>query len=206
MTLDARESAIVRDAEWTVCAEERYRMGMAITAPRFTVYDLDKFPDDGNRYELLDGMLLVTPSPANAHQVVSTRLQAMLWTAASRSGDAHVVGPGTIRVPPSLHLEPDLLVYPSRFAPGIKWDDISEHWLAVEILSRSSRMYDREFKRDAYLALGLREVWLVDTHNRTVEVFRKGFTELVRDTIRWRVPQVDRIVAIALSEVFAGFV
>ena len=42
------------------------------------------------------------------------------------------------------------------------WRKITEHWLAVEVLSRSSRVYDREFKRDAYFALGLQQVWLVD--------------------------------------------
>ncbi|MBC8089277.1 MAG: hypothetical protein H7Z40_18580 [Phycisphaerae bacterium] len=45
-----------------------------------------------------------------------------------------------------MHLEPDILVYPARFTPGPPWEEITEHWLAVETLSRSSRMYDREFK------------------------------------------------------------
>ena len=168
------------------------------------MHDLDAFPDDGNRYELLDGMLLVTPAPAHVHQVVSLRLSSLLWSAVGRAGDAQVVGPGVIRRAPGLHLEPDILVYPPRFKPGIKWDDISEHWLAVEILSRSSRMYDREFKRDAYLALGVPEVWLVDTINKSVEVCRVGSNEIVRDTLRWRVPTLHRIVAIDLTEVFAG--
>ena len=179
-------------------------MGMPITAPRFTVHDLDAFPDDGNRYELLDGMLLVTPLAANAHQVICARLSAMLWDAVARTGDAHVVGPGCVREPPSLHLEPDLLVYPARFKPGTPWEEITEHWLAVEALSRSSRMYDREFKRDAYLGLGVNDVWLVDSIAKTIEVFRRGFTETVRDTLRWRVPVLDRIVAIDLGEVFEG--
>lgn len=179
-------------------------MSMPITAPRYTVHDLDAFPDDGNRYELLDGMLLVTPLAANAHQVISTRLTSLLWNAVGRTEEAFVVGPGAIRRAPSLHLEPDILVYPSRFSPGTKWDDITEHWLAVEILSRSSRMYDREFKRDAYLALGVPEVWLVDATAKSVEVNRVGFDETARDTLRWRVPTLDRIVAIDLAEVFAG--
>ena len=56
-------------------------MGMAIAIPRFTVDDLETFPDDGNRYELLDGVLLVTPAPGNAHQVVASRLQVRLGVA-----------------------------------------------------------------------------------------------------------------------------
>jgi hypothetical protein len=50
----------VRDAEWTGIPVRRYNMRMAIAIPRYTIEDLESFPDDGNRYELLDGMLLVT--------------------------------------------------------------------------------------------------------------------------------------------------
>ena len=179
-------------------------MGMAIRVPRYTVADLRGFPDDGNRYELLDGVLLVTPQAANAHQVVASRLISILSAALCQSGDAHVVGPGAVRHLPKTHLEPDLLVYPKRFAPGPKWEKIKNHWLAVEILSRSSRVYDRDFKRDAYLALGVAEVWLVDTRDKWVDVCRKGKITRVRDTIRWRVPTLDRIVAVDLDAVFEG--
>ena len=59
-------------------------MAMAITVPRYTVDDLEHFPDDGNRYELLDGVLLVTPAPAASHQVVASRLQGRLIEAADQ--------------------------------------------------------------------------------------------------------------------------
>ena len=149
-------------------------MGMAISIPRFTVDDLDRFPDDGNRYGLLDGMLLVTPAPACAHQIVASRLLTRLSVAVDFPGLAHVVGPGAITVRPRTQLQPDILVFPARFPPDIKWEKVTEHWLAVEVLSRSSRMYDREFKRDAYFALGVREVWLVDRWNKMVEVCRRA--------------------------------
>src|SRR6476661_527333 len=79
---------------------------------------------------------------------------------------------------------------PRRATPvraGHAWADISEHWLAVEILSRSSRVYDREFKRDAYLTLGVREVWLVDVQYRSIEVcMRSGTGRVVHDALTWR--------------------
>jgi Uma2 family endonuclease len=82
---------------------------------------------------------------------------------------------------------------------------VDEHWLAVEVISRSSRIYDREFKRDAYVALGVAEVWLVDFRAHQVEVCRKrGPGEIVRDVIRWRVPALDLVVGIDLLEIFAG--
>lgn len=179
-------------------------MGMAlVTVPRYTVDDLERFPEDGNRYELLDGVLLVTPAPRAVHQIVVSRIQYRLTVAVGSS--AHVVGPGAISVPPRTQLQPDILVYPSRFSPTIDWAKVDEHWLAVEVLSRSSRMYDREFKRDAYFALGVREVWLVDAHDLVVEVCRaRGAGEIVRDTIEWHVPGTGRAVHIPLAEVFQG--
>jgi len=178
---------------------------MPVSVPRYTVDDLEHFPDDGNRYELLDGLLLVTPAPRAVHQLVASRIQAHLFIALAAPGLAHVVGPGAISVPPGTQLQPDVLVYPARFGPMVDWAKITEHWLAVEVLSRSSRIYDREFKRDAYFALGVPQVWLVDYASRSVEVCRpREAGDVVRDVIRWRVPTLDRVVPIDLAEVFAG--
>src|SRR4051812_24377225 len=106
-------------AEWTARPRRRYRMAMAISVPRYTVDDLERFPDDGNRYELLEGMLLVTPAPRAVHQVVAARIQSRLAAAldAGAGGAAHVVGPGAISLPPGTQLQPDILVYPSTFGP-----------------------------------------------------------------------------------------
>ena len=178
-------------------------MAMAISVPHYTVDDLEHFPDDGNRYELLDGVLLVTPQAAAVHQVVANRIQFELSAFLQKPGFAHVVGPGAVVRMPRTQLQPDTLVYPARFSPMTDWRKITEHWLAVEILSRSSRVYDREFKRNAYFALGLERVWLVDWRDRSVKVCSgKGRSRVVRDRIRWRVAQTE--VVIDLHEVFAG--
>ena len=180
-------------------------MGMAIAVPRYTIEDLDRFPGDGNRYELLDGVLLVTPAPSQLHQVVASRLFVQLVEGMRSAGVGRVVGPGAIAVPPHTQLQPDILIYPSNFPLTAKWEEIDEHWLAVEVLSRSSRIYDREFKRDAYLALGVREVWLVDSRARNVEVCRaRGLAQVVRDIVRLQVWAADVVIAIDLAEVFAG--
>src|SRR2546430_526643 len=180
-------------------------MAMAISVPLYTVDDLEHFPDDGNRYELLDGVLLVTPQAAAPHQIIASRIQWELAASLQKPGLAHVVGPGAVVRRPRTQLQPDILVYPARFSPKTDWRKITEHWLAVEVLSRSSRIYDREFKRDAYFALGLREVWLADRWNGAVEVSRtRGPGEVVRDILRWRAPSVDLIVSIDLSEIFEG--
>ena len=179
-------------------------MGMAlVTVPRYTVDDLERFPEDGNRYELLDGVLLVTPFPAAVHQIAAGRISARLSSGVG--GAAHVVSPGVISVPPRTQLQPDILIYPSRFSPTTDWAKVDEHWLAVEVLSRSSRIYDREFKRDAYFALGVREVWLVDLRDLSVEVCRgKGAGEIVRDVVAWTVPGTNRVARVPLAAIFEG--
>jgi len=181
-------------------------MGMALTVPRYTVADLDLLPDDGNRYEVLAGTLLVTPSPGSAHQGVAARLSA-LFASHILARRLALFSPGVVTAPPLTQLEPDLLIVPPWFALGIPWAEISEHWLAVEILSRSSRVYDREFKRDAYFALGVREVWLVDLRDRSIEVCTQpGAGRLVRDAVTWSMPDGDASVHVELTELFEGIV
>jgi Uma2 family endonuclease len=177
-------------------------MGMAVSIPYYTVDDLENFPDDGNRYELLDGVLLVTPSPNQAHQVVAARLIHHLLNVPLGSG-VRVVAPGVVPRGPKTQLEPDVLVYASRFPVNGPWSEITEHWLAVEIFSPGSRIYDREFKRNAYLRLGVKEVWLVDCDNCSVEI-SSGTSEHVSDVITWRPPTLDMEVRIDLADIFAG--
>lgn len=179
-------------------------MGMPQLLPRYTVDDLKKFPEDGNRYELLDGMLLVTPQAAFPHQIVATRLAMQLGMAVGIPGHAHVVGPGAVQRPPFTELQPDVLVVSAQYAPMTDWAKIKDFWLAIEVLSPSSRMYDREFKRDAYLALGVKEVWIVDWRERVVEVTKtRGHFRRARGELRWRPPGMGP-VTISLEEIFQG--
>jgi Uma2 family endonuclease len=178
-------------------------MGMAVSIPLYTVDDLDRFPDDGNRYELLDGVLIVTPAPSQRHQIIATRLASYLVVGIGSKGGARVVGPGVVPRPPRTQLEPDVLVYPARFPGNSPWTAVTEHWLAVEIFSPSSKIYDRDFKRRAYHTLGVREVWLVDADERTIDVSRAdGIVESYRDRLQWAIPGTDRNVTIELDELF----
>ena len=162
-------------------------MVMPIPLPTYTVDQVRGFPDDGNRYELVAGMLLVTPAPASDHQVVIVRLTSLLQAYVGDPGPAYVVTPGEIEVATSLHLEPDVLVFPSAFRPGTKWTDISGWWLAVEVLSPSSRYYDRDYKVEAYLRVGVAEVWIVDLERRLVEVSGSDGRRAVPEdrVVRW---------------------
>ena len=181
-------------------------MAMPLPLPTYTTDDLRAFPDDGCRYELLNGLLLVTPQPANAHQVVVVRLLADLLSYLGTRGPAVVVTPGEIEVAPSVHLEPDLLVYPARFGPEDNWPTITGWWLAVEVSGRASRRYDRDYKREAYLTLGVREVWLVDLAEKCVLVSRDGTPRDVRhvEQLSWHPEQMPEPLVVDCALLFRG--
>jgi Uma2 family endonuclease len=180
-------------------------MAMAVTARRFTVDEVLAWPEDGNRYELVDGVLLVTPAPVPVHQVVAQRLAAALAIRSQHWPDLYVASPGEILIRPDTRMEPDVLVF---CTPSLhrKWEEIREHWLAVEVWSPSSVIYDREVKRDAYLQIGVREVWLVDCARKVVLVSKPG---AVPDVVHggllpWRPPAAPEPAPIDLAEVFRG--
>lgn len=177
---------------------------MPLVVPRYTIADLEQFPDDGNRYELLGGVLLVTPAPGPPHQFVLGRLTAALWGYLGPDGPVIVTTPGVIQVHPDTQLEPDLLVVPARFQDQVSWRRIGEWWLAVEISGRDSRVYDRDFKRDAYLRLGVREVWRVDLQDRTVYVSRPGEPAEApqADRLVWRPAEMSEPLGLDLHPIF----
>ena len=179
-------------------------MAMPSSLPTYTVDMVRAFPDDGNRYELVEGMLLVTPAPASDHQIVIARLVTALNTFFGSRGPAVAVSPGEIEIAPKLHLEPDVLVLPTRFRPGTKWTAMSDWWLAVEVLSPSSKHYDRDYKVGAYLGVGVSEVWIVDLDHRSIEVSdAEGRRSIVQtDILRWDPEGMTMPLELDLEEIF----
>jgi Uma2 family endonuclease len=149
-------------------------------------------------------MLLVTPQAAFDHQIVAGRLLVALTQYLRPAGLAQAVGPGEIEIAPKLHLEPDVLVLPATFPPGTKWTDISGWWLAAEILSLSSKYYDRDYKLDAYLRVGVDEVWLVDLDRRCIEVSAHDGRRLVAHShaVRWHPIGMPEPLTLDLAELF----
>jgi len=181
-------------------------MAMPLTVPSYSIEDLERFPNDGNRYELLDGVLLVTPAPLLPHQIVISRIQAALMGYVQAPGRAMVVGPGAVETAPKTHLEPDILVFPTDQPINRKWSAIRNWWLAVEVFSESSVIYDRDFKRNAYLSMGVAEVWLVGWLQEVVYVSRRGEPIDVpyAETLIWHPAGMEHPLRLELTEVFAG--
>jgi len=162
-------------------------MAMPVAAPRYTIADLDRFPDDGNRYELLGGVLLVTPVAGAPHQFVLGDLTMALATYLAPVGLATITTPGVLQRGKDTQLEPDLLVIPARFRHSTSWRQVAGWWLAVEVSGPASRIYDRDFKTAAYLRLGVQEVWRVDLRERTIYLSRENgpIDEPHADRLAW---------------------
>ena len=124
-----------------------------------TAADLDAMPDDGHRYELVDGSLLVTPAPNLRHQECVLSLGALLH-GARLPGHAVLVAPFDYRVAPTTQLQPDILVALRRDIGPARLERPA--LLVVEVLSPSTRLYDLGTKRLAYEAAGVAAYWIVD--------------------------------------------
>ena len=133
--------------------------GPADAAHPFTVTDLEGMPDDGRRYELIDGELLVSPAPGWAHQEAVYTLYTLLRQACPPG--LRVVGaPFAVRPDTFNELQPDVLV--ARYADLTERDLPSSPLLAVEVISPTSRLRDASLKKAAYARLGVPSFWLVD--------------------------------------------
>jgi Uma2 family endonuclease len=124
----------------------------------FAVSDLDRMPDDGHRYELLDGTLIVSPAPGRANQDVANALCEALELA--RPEELIVFPSVSVRIGTRSVLEPDAVV--------ARPSDVSEARLVVppllvaEVLSPDSAVWDLNIKKTAYELFGVRSYWVID--------------------------------------------
>lgn len=124
-----------------------------------TVADLDLTPDDGRRYELDDGVLVVSPAPMPIHQLVLHRLQVIL-DAACPPGFQLLPGPG-VEMNEIQYRIPDLVVVRSD-SIAITDKNLSRRpELVVEIASPSTAHYDRNRKKAVYAEFGIPAYWIV---------------------------------------------
>ena len=142
------------------------------------------------RYELVDGALLVTPSPAFAHQRAVTRLLAALhgYLATEPVGDA-VTSPSDVELEPEFITQPDVLVVPRDEASRVvaSGGPITKLLVAAEVLSPSSSRHDRVRKRPLYQR-HVPEYWIVDLDARLVERWASSDErpEVLTETLSWR--------------------
>src|SRR6266542_3645228 len=125
----------------------------------FAVADLERTPDDGRRYELIDGVLIVSAAPGRLHQRVVGRLYRLLDDACPAELEV-LMAPFGIVFGDDTELQPDVLV--ARRADLTDKNLPAPPVLAVEVLSPSTRIIDSHVKRERFEREGTPAFWVVD--------------------------------------------
>lgn len=181
-------------------------MGMPGTMD-YTVADLADMPEDGQRYELIRGELVVSPAPSVRHAMVVRRLDLALTPYLDSLGlaDTLVAVQADISWDDRNLVQPDLLVFrPEEISAS--WATIRRLRLAIEVISPSSRHRDRYDKRTLYQENQVETYWIVDPDTETVECWHPEdeAPDVVREYLRWRVfPEAPEVV-IDLARLFIG--
>ncbi|PDW01905.1 Uma2 family endonuclease [Candidatus Viridilinea mediisalina] len=139
---------------------------------QWTLADYEALPNDGQRYELLDGVLRLTPAPTPDHQATSLLIAYYLLQHIQLPGRGRVfTAPIDVELGPHTLVQPDIVVILATSAASISPRRIvGPPDLVIEITSPSTASYDRREKRDLYAAAGVREYWIVDAGTRTIEL------------------------------------
>lgn len=132
-------------------------------------------PEDRNQYELIDGELIVTPSPLRRHQKIAIALASALYNYVTEHslGEVYSAPLDTIFSKYTV-LQPDIL-----FVSRERLAEVAKDWiegapdLAVEILSPSTVDKDRRRKLAVYSQFGVREYWIVDPESRMIELYQR---------------------------------
>ncbi len=153
---------------------------------RWTTADLDLFPEDGKRYEIIDGELFVTRAPHWKHQRACVGISTALdnWSKTTGLGEV-AIAPGIIFGDHD-NVIPDVVWVSNERLPNLL--DEAGHLkaapeLVIEVLSfgNDNEKRDRELKLKLYSSRGVREYWIIDWRNQQVEVYRReqGILKLV---------------------------
>jgi Uma2 family endonuclease len=183
-------------------------MGMPATPTFWTVDMLDSLPDDGQRYEIVDGELFVTPAPAPRHQLVVLELLRAIASYLDGSVAAAVLlAPSDVRRGNQRHVQPDIFVI--RLVDGklpAYPFAISDMLLAIEINSPNTVRLDYRVKHDVYLQEGVGEYWVVNPEARNVTRWRQLDVtgEVLIREVRWQAPDLDKPLVIELPSMFTS--
>lgn len=144
-----------------------------------------RLPESMNKVELLDGEVVVAPSPTYRHQAILTRIVIALqaWAEKQQRAVTVCLSPLDVRFAPGRILQPDAFVIFSRLPLAHRGPIDRIPALCVEILSQD-RVHDRVTKRLLYAAAGVKELWVVDAAGAVERWTGKGLT--VNDVVKRR--------------------
>ncbi len=167
-----------------------------------TYDDYCQIPDDGNRYEVIDGVLFMSPSPMYRHQKISRKLTVFLsnWADRIKAGEV-LYAPMDVVLSENNIVQPDLLFISNERASIIEEKNIQgAPDLLIEILSEGNRRHDEVSKRDLYERHGVLEYWIVDPVLETIKVYRLEEARFIK-AAEWSLEAEDVIA----SPVLPGF-
>ena len=171
----------------------------------WTVAELQQLPEDGNRYEIIDGVLYVTPAPRLLHQSVLGEFFFLLKPYGKLVGLYVLLSPADVTFSDDTLVQPDLFAFPAppNFA-GFSYTDIAHLDVAIEVLSPSTARVDRSIKRRLYQAQGVDEYWIVDADTRSVERWRPDAVEgeRITGTLLWQPRPAHAALTIDLPALF----
>ena len=148
----------------------------AVAKKKYTYQDYLKTPDD-QRYELIEGELSMTPAPKIGHQRISIKLASRMTLYAEEKGLGEVLdAPCDVYLDEETVVQPDILFISKENQGIIDYKDgiLGAPDLIVEVISPGSFAIDRFDKKRAYEKAGVREYWLVDPNNLSVEIYKNG--------------------------------
>src|SRR5262245_37642227 len=111
---------------------------MASSTSAWTLAELDRLPDDGNRYELIDGELFITPTPSTGHEALAAVLRSLLVPYVQQSDIGLVYSPRAVIRTDDSQAEPDMMVRTTTVRLPEGWEEMPTPFLVVEILSRTT--------------------------------------------------------------------
>jgi len=175
---------------------------MGMSAAYYTADMVRALPDDGNKYELVYGELLVTPAPRPWHEVIRHRLQVSLDRYLERERIGQLFGPlADVSWDADVLVSPDLFVVPLEEARTLDWSSMRHLLLVAEILSPSTARFDRFTKRRRYQEAGIPLYWIIDADERRVEAWTPAdtFPQFERERLRWHPAGATTAFAMELS-------
>ena len=179
-------------------------MGMA--APLYYTADMVRaLPDDGKRYEVVYGELLVSPAPRSRHQLLVGRLHTALDLYLHRVAVGQVfLSPADISWDAATLVQPDVFVVAMEEARTDEWARMRTLLLVGEVLSPSTARNDRVSKRKRYQEAGVPEYWIVNDEERMIERWtpEMHFPELVRERLAWHPAGAGVPFELQLEELF----
>ena len=174
---------------------------------QWTADDLQDMPDDGQRYEVIDGELFVTPAPSFDHQGALLLLCRKIADYLDREPVGYVLfSPADITFSPRRAVQPDLFVVPrtGERRPH-SWSEIETLILAVEVLSPSTARLDRVVKRKLYRDEHVSEFWIIDLDARTFErsTPKDSRVDVIDGTLEWHPQGASVPFVLDVAEYFA---